>query len=82
MSKFKKSTLFIPSAEAYARSVIANLGGQPVVSGHFLQHLVTFGIIQNLPNSFYLPYVKNMHLAIRKKGFRKLEREKESKKDQ
>mmetsp|Transcript_6887 Transcript_6887/g.7916 ORF Transcript_6887/g.7916 Transcript_6887/m.7916 type:complete len:316 (-) Transcript_6887:1795-2742(-) len=82
MSKFKKPTMFIPSPERYAKSVLSLTGGPPVVSGYWLQSIATFGIIDFIPESLMMKQTKGMHIAIRKKGLRKLEREREAKKDQ
>lgn len=77
MSKMKKETAMVPSAEAYAKAVVANLGKQVIVSGHLLQSVATY-FVQRLPRKLFLKQVRSMHQKIRVKGFRKLEREKQS----
>ena len=80
LSKFKRSSFNIPSAETYAAKVVKSIGnGQQVVSAH-LPHRIITAIIPYLPASFYQSKLLGMHLGIRKKGLAKLEREKNAKK--
>eukprot|EP00924_Labyrinthula_sp_SR-Ha-C_P016218 snap_masked-scaffold_52-processed-gene-0.28-mRNA-1 protein AED:0.03 eAED:0.03 QI:0/-1/0/1/-1/1/1/0/320 len=76
LSKIRKSSLTVPSAESYAKSVLDYLG-KPVciVSGNFV-HSVLTQIALYMPRSLYYSMVKKSHLAIRKRGMRKRERTK------
>lgn len=82
LSKFKRASFNIPSADTYAAKVVKSLGnGQQVVSAHLPHRLIT-AFIAYVPASFYQSKLLGMHLGIRKKGLAKLAREQESKKDQ
>lgn len=79
LSKFKKPSAFIPTAEDYARKAMTTLGGAPVVSPH-VPHKVASYLMDCVPESLIQSFSLKYHLSIRAKGLRKLAREEESKK--
>eukprot|EP00515_Schizochytrium_aggregatum_P005317 CAMPEP_0202052284 /NCGR_PEP_ID=MMETSP0963-20130614/5146_1 /ASSEMBLY_ACC=CAM_ASM_000494 /TAXON_ID=4773 /ORGANISM="Schizochytrium aggregatum, Strain ATCC28209" /LENGTH=315 /DNA_ID=CAMNT_0048617527 /DNA_START=44 /DNA_END=991 /DNA_ORIENTATION=+ len=74
LSKYKKPTMFIPSAETYAKESLATLGLDPVVSPHFL-HRVASWTMDQMPSWLLQKQMLSMHLGIRAKGLKKRARE-------
>ncbi|GBG26039.1 Very-long-chain 3-oxoacyl-CoA reductase [Hondaea fermentalgiana] len=79
LSKFKRPSAFIPTAEDYARKALTKLGGEPVVSPH-APHQVASYLMDCIPESLIQSVSLKYHLGIRAKGLRKRAREEESKK--
>jgi|GEM_PF-1483422 len=74
LSKYKKSTAFVPTTELYAKEALATLGLDPVVSPHF-PHRVASCIMSLVPQSIVQSLSLRFHLGIRTKGLKKRERE-------
>jgi 17beta-estradiol 17-dehydrogenase / very-long-chain 3-oxoacyl-CoA reductase len=74
LSKYKKPSGFVPSAETYAKETMATLGLDPVVSPHF-QHRVANFIMDSVPESLVQYLSLQFHLGIRAKGLKKREAE-------
>lgn len=74
LSKFKRSSAFIPTAEVYAKEAIATMGKGPVVSPHTL-HNTASGMMDMLPSWVVQSGSLSYHLGIRKLGMRKRARE-------
>mmetsp|Transcript_21632 Transcript_21632/g.40428 ORF Transcript_21632/g.40428 Transcript_21632/m.40428 type:complete len:323 (-) Transcript_21632:256-1224(-) len=74
LSKYKKPSGFVPSAETYAKESLAVLGSQPVVSPHY-QHRLAGWIMNRFPESIIQMGSLNFHLGIRAKGLKKRARE-------
>ena len=84
LSKYRKPTMFVPSAETYAKRAVETIGLDPVVSPMFLHNLVS-AILDLVPEFLVQWATMNFHLGIRKRAHKKLERlrkqqEQESKK--
>lgn len=78
MSKIRKSSMMVPSAEDYAGMVVSNLGKGVVISPHFIQSFLT-EVLKLMPSATLLQRVKALHEGIRKKGMKKLERQRQKK---
>lgn len=75
MSKIRKGSVMVPTAEEYASMVVSNLGKGVVVSPHFVQSFLT-EVMKQIPEAALLERVLELHKGIRIKGLKKLEREK------
>jgi len=76
LSKFKKASFFVPSAETYARMLCDRIGYEVVVNPH-LPHTLLGYVIQKLPTGPRESYTRSMHLGIRSKAQKKLGEKKE-----
>mmetsp|Transcript_36363 Transcript_36363/g.58294 ORF Transcript_36363/g.58294 Transcript_36363/m.58294 type:complete len:311 (+) Transcript_36363:174-1106(+) len=79
LSKYKRSSFFVPSTETYAKDALATLGYDPVVSPYFMHHLAS-SFLDLLPEPLIQWASLRFHLGIRSKGMRKRAREAEGKK--
>lgn len=70
LSKFRKPSTFIITAEQYAKSAIACIGYENVVSPYW-SHAFQMWFIQNLPEWLIVKMTRDMHLAVRKKARKK-----------
>jgi len=80
LSKFKRSSAFIPSAETYAKEALRTIGSSPVVSPHPLHEFASY-LMDCVPESLVQRATLGYHLGIREKGLKKRAREAEGKKD-
>ena len=74
MSKMR-ATLFCPTADAFAKSVLdgklscKTLNGY---TGYYTHSLLKWGIVNLMTTSFWVNYVYKLHLSIKKRAMRKL----------
>lgn len=80
LAKIKRTSIGVPSPAAYARSAIAAIGYETVVSPYW-SHAIQLWAITNLPEWLVTKVVMGMHLGIRKSGMAKEAKSKEDKKD-
>jgi 17beta-estradiol 17-dehydrogenase / very-long-chain 3-oxoacyl-CoA reductase len=67
LAKIKRASLFVPSPSAYARSAVAAIGYESLLSP-FWSHAVQIWLLTNLPESLVTAVTKSMHLGIRTAG--------------
>ncbi len=70
LAKIKKTSLFVPSPAGYARSAIAAIGYEPLVSPYW-SHALQLWLMAVLPEGLVTKLTYDMHMDIRKKGMKK-----------
>lgn len=80
MSKRSKPSLQIPLPEVYVKQALNTVGQTSLRAGYFIHDLIIFAI-SLVPSDFLLQKNKEMHLGIRSAALKKIEREKQSKKE-
>jgi len=73
MSKIRRSSLTVPTADSYAKASVAAMGYSGTISPYW-SHAITVGILNQLPWWLTSGVIMNMHKGIRKKAIRKAER--------
>lgn len=81
LSKYRKSSLFVPSAKQYVKCALSYLGGSAVAQPYW-PHAIASSVFDSLPLSFVHERVMAFHLGIRKKGMAKRARLAAETKDQ
>ena len=75
LSKIRKSSLSTPKPSAYAKAAVAHIGYQAKVSPYWA-HALQLWVVRNIPEWVFIGMIAMpMHLSIRKRGYKKLERE-------
>lgn len=74
LAKIKKASLFVPSPSQYARSAVAAIGYESVVSPYW-SHRMQFFLMDLLPVWIVDRIVLSMHMGIRSAGMKKDARE-------
>jgi 17beta-estradiol 17-dehydrogenase / very-long-chain 3-oxoacyl-CoA reductase len=77
LAKLKKSSFFVPTPSAYARSALNAIGYESVISPYW-PHALQVWLLNSLPEALSTMITKNMHLDIRRKGMKKLQEQKPS----
>jgi 17beta-estradiol 17-dehydrogenase / very-long-chain 3-oxoacyl-CoA reductase len=70
LAKIKKSSLFVPSPGAYARSAVKAIGYDPVISPYWA-HALQVWLLISLPEWVSAAITMNIHKDIRKRGMKK-----------
>lgn len=70
LAKIRNSSLTVPTPETYAKSAIRALGYDAAISPYWT-HALQLWLVDCLPESLAVAIVSNMHHAIRKKGLKK-----------
>lgn len=70
LAKIKKTSLFVPSPAGYARSAIAAIGYEPLISPYW-SHALQLWFMAVLPEVLVTKLTYDMHMDIRKKGMKK-----------
>lgn len=73
MSKIRRSSLTVPTADAYAKAAVGAIGHSGTISPYWT-HAILVGLITQLPWLITAPVIMNMHQGIRKKAIRKAQR--------
>jgi 17beta-estradiol 17-dehydrogenase / very-long-chain 3-oxoacyl-CoA reductase len=81
LSKYRKPSLFVPSASKYVKCALSYLGG-PAVAQPYWAHAIATTMFDALPQSIVHSRVMAFHLGIRKKGLAKRARLAAAKKDE
>lgn len=71
LAKLKKASLFVPTPATYAKSALAVIGYDSVVSPYWA-HSLQMWLLASMPEAVAVMITKNMHLDIRSKGMKKL----------
>jgi 17beta-estradiol 17-dehydrogenase / very-long-chain 3-oxoacyl-CoA reductase len=80
LAKLKKTSFFIPSPSTYAKSAVAAIGYDSLISPYWT-HALQIWFLMNAPEWLVVSITKNMHLDIRKRAIRKAEKAKAEKKE-
>ncbi|KAI8901875.1 hypothetical protein BC833DRAFT_59611 [Globomyces pollinis-pini] len=80
MSKIRKSSLMVPTPRAFAKSVLSNCGSKYDTTPYFTHALIDWVLTSFVPEQFKIEQSGKMHVDIRKRALKKLEREAASKK--
>jgi len=80
MSKIRRASLTVPSAEAYVKCAVAQIGYGNVISPHW-SHSLQLWAMAMLPEFASILLVSSMHHSIRSKGIKKEKKEKGEKKE-
>jgi len=75
LASIRKASLFVASPEGYAKSAVAAIGHEIVVSP-FWTHALQIWALTNLPEWISAAVTFSVHRGIRKAGFKKLEKKK------
>jgi len=75
MSKIRRPSLTVPTAEGYAKAAVKHFGYSGILSPYW-SHAFYAGAIQQLPWAFTAPLVMNAHRTIRKKALKKYNKSK------
>ena len=73
LSKFRRASLLVPSAAAYAKAAVASIGYEPVSSPYWVHALLSY-FMDAVHYDYRAPAVCKHHLSIRKRALRKKER--------
>ena len=79
LSKYKKPSFLVPSAEAYAKLICDRIGYE-VVCNPYLPHALCSFVLELLPTGPRESYTRSMHMGIRARGMKKLAEKGEGKK--
>ncbi|KAI5479880.1 beta-keto reductase [Pseudohyphozyma bogoriensis] len=89
LSKIRRPSWMIPTPATYVRSVLSHIGvnggavGKPYVSTPYHGHAPVQWVVDNfLTNRFWINYNRRLHVDIRKRVFKKREREAKAAKSQ
>jgi 17beta-estradiol 17-dehydrogenase / very-long-chain 3-oxoacyl-CoA reductase len=74
MSKIRKSSLMVPTPNAFVKSVLANCGGA-ISSTPYWSHRILDWITDFIPKGLLIDQSYKLHIDIRKRALRKRERE-------
>ena len=70
LSKFKRSSFFVPTAELYGKLICDRMGFEVVVNP-YLPHTLFGFIVEHLPTGPRELYTRSMHMGVRAKGMKK-----------
>lgn len=71
LSKFRKPSIFVPSAEAYAKMICDRIGYEAVVNP-YLPHAFIGYLLPRIPAVLRDSFIRSHHMGIRSKGMKKL----------
>jgi len=75
LSKIRKTSLSTPDPQGYVKAAVDQIGG-PSICSPYWAHEIQLWIFARLPEFFLTPFVKNMHVGLRKRALRKAEEKK------
>jgi 17beta-estradiol 17-dehydrogenase / very-long-chain 3-oxoacyl-CoA reductase len=75
LSKIKKTSLSTPDPKGYVKAAVAQIGG-PSTCSPFWAHEIQLWLFPRLPEMLLTPFVKNMHMGLRKRALKKAEAKK------
>lgn len=73
LAKLRKTSMFIPSPAGYAKSAVAAIGYDSLISPYWT-HALQIWFLTTAPEWLVVLITKNMHLDIRKRAIRKAEK--------
>jgi len=73
MSKIRRPSLAVPTADGYAKAAIGAIGYNGQISPYWV-HAILVGLLNQLPWFITAPFIMNMHKSIRKRAIRKAEK--------
>jgi 17beta-estradiol 17-dehydrogenase / very-long-chain 3-oxoacyl-CoA reductase len=73
LAKIRKSSLFVPLPDAYARAAVSAIGYETVVSPYW-SHAIQIWVLTTFPEWLIAPLTFWMHRDIRKRGMKKEEK--------
>merc|ERR1711879_558402 len=83
MSKIRRSSFTVPTADVYARHAVSHMGYSGTSSPYWV-HAIMLGLLGQIPWIILEPIIMNMHISTRERALRKIKRKKqeqETKKD-
>jgi len=70
LAKIKKTSMFVPSPSGYARTAVAAIGYESLISPYW-SHALQLWLMAVLPEGLVTKMTYDMHMDIRKKGMKK-----------
>jgi len=76
MSKIRRSSMTVPTADGYAVPAVAHIGHAGTTSPHWA-HSIMLGLAGHIPWAVSCPIIMNMHVDTRRRALRKAKRQAE-----